>query len=109
MSDPKMPDANNVYGHIISQQGLFLVLREVRRFVAENRAFIYRSQFNGAETLHFSTDTVDFMSTPLEDGPRHLINGSVRGTPEDVVAFVRALSESLIEGGIEHRFEVYDD
>jgi len=77
--------------------------------VGEKRASIYKSQFNGVETLHLSTDAVDFESTPLEDGSRHLLNGGVAGDSNDVVGFVTAVSRLLTEAGIQHSFEVYDN
>ena len=108
MTDPKMPEGNNVYGHVVAPHGLHPILQAVRQLVGENRASIYKSQFNRSETLHFSTDAVDFESTPLEDGRRHLINGGVGGDSNDVVAFVRAMSRLLTEAGVEHSFEIYD-
>lgn len=103
-----IPDGNNVYGHIVSSQGLQSALRAVKRLIGEDRAYIYKSQFNGAETLHFGTDSIQFDSTPLEEAGRHLLNGGVGGSLEDVVEFVEAMSRLFTEEGIEHRFEVYD-
>lgn len=102
------PDGNNVYGRVVTTTGLGPVLRAVQRIVGEGRAFIHTSQFDGAETLHFATDDADFESTPLGDGS-HLLNGGVGGTPDEAVAFVRALSQAFAEAGTDHRFEVYDD
>jgi hypothetical protein len=96
---------NNVYSQIVAPHGLHPVLQCVIRLVGEGQASTYKSQFNGAETLHFSTDVLDFESIPLEDGSRHLLNGGVSGTLDDVVGFVRAMSKLFIEAGIEHRFE----
>lgn len=104
-----IPDFNNVYGHIVVSNGLQPVLRVVNGLVGEGRAYIKKSQFNGAETLRIGTDNVNFESTPLEDAGRHLLSGGVGGSLEEVVEFVRALSRSLAQDGIEHRFEVYDD
>src|SRR5580704_14822116 len=102
------PDGNNnVYGHIVAPLGLYPILQAVSSVIGEGRACIHKSQFNGAETLRFSTDCVDFESTPLEEGNQHLLNGGVGGTLEDHVAFVGAMSKALTEIGIEHRFEVY--
>jgi hypothetical protein len=103
-----IPDGNNVYGHIVSSQGLQPVLRAMKRLIGEDRAYIYKSQFNGTETLHFDTDSIQLHSTPLEESGRHLLNGGVGGSLEDVVKFVGAMSRLLAEEGIEHSFEVYD-
>jgi hypothetical protein len=103
-----MPDFNNVYGHVVTPHGLDSVLKAVSRLAGVNRAFVKKSQFDRAETLSFSSDTADFDSTPLEGGHRHLLNGAVEGTLQNVVRFVQSMSELLAEAGIEHKFEVYD-
>lgn len=103
-----IPHGNNVYGQVIAPEGLQPVLRAVERLIGENRVYIKKSQFSGAETLHFGTDDTQFDSTPLEEAGHHLVNGAVGGSLEDVVGFVRALSGSLPQEGIEHHFEVYD-
>lgn len=103
-----MPDSNNVYGRIVAPGGLAPVLGAVRGLPGLERAYVKKSQYDGAEVLRFSSDAVDFESTPLGGGPRHLLNGGVEGPPEDVVGFVRAMSDRLAEAGVEHHFEVYD-
>ena len=105
-----IPEGNNVYGIITAPHGLQPVLQAVERLVAGGEAYIYLSQFNfGAETLHLSSESVELNSEPLEDGVHHLFNGGVGGSPEEVVHFIRALSESLSRSGIGHSFEIYDD
>ncbi len=104
-----IPEGNNVYGIITAPQGLQPILRAVEQVAGSGRAYIYRSQFNGAETLHLRSESVNFKSDYLDDGIRHLFNGGVGGSLEEVLGFVRALSESLSRSGIEHSFEVYED
>ena len=109
MIDRNQPDYDNVYGHVVAPNGLQPILDVVRRLIGECRASIKTSQFNGAETLRFSTDAVDFESTPLKDGSQHLLNGGVGGDLSDVLAFVKTMSRLLTEASIEHSFEVYDN
>ena len=104
-----IPEGNNVYGTITAPQGLEAVLRAVQQVVSGGRAYINRSQFNGAETLHLRSESIDFESDHLGDGVQHLFSGGVDGSLEEVIGFVRALSESLSRSGIEHSFEIYDD
>ena len=104
-----VPEGNNVYGIITAPQGLEPVLRAIEQVVSGGRASIYRSRFNGSETLRLRSESADFESDHLDDGVQHLFNGGVGGSLEEVVALVRALSESLSQSGIEHSFEVYDD
>lgn len=108
MPHPTVPEGNNVYGHIVSPDGLQPILQVARRLVGDGRASIYKSQFNGAETLRFTTETVDFESAPLEQSGRHLLNGGIAGDSSEIVSFVEAMSRLLQETGIEHSFEVYD-
>jgi hypothetical protein len=108
MEETMLPEGDNVCGIISAPQGLKPVLKAVELVVGEGRAYIYRSQFNGAETLHIRSEVADFESDYLEDGVQHLFNGGVGGSLEEVQAFVRKLSESLSRSGIEHFFEVYD-
>ena len=84
------------------------ILRAVEQVVGRGHAYIKRSGFDGAETLHVLSESADFESDYLDDGVEHLFNGGVGGSLEEVVAFVRTLSESLSRSGIEHCFEVYD-
>ncbi len=109
MNVPTRPDGNNVFGLVVAPDGLDPVLQAVSRLVGARHASIYQSRFDGAETLRFSTDSVDFESTPLEGGHQHLLNGGVGGTAEDVLAFVRELARVFTEAGIQCSFEVYDD
>ena len=102
-----IPDSNNVYGHFIAPDGLLPVQQVVKRLVGDGGASIYRSQFDGDETLHISTETVNFESITEGNGA-YLLNGGVSGTVDEVVGFVNLLSNVLTEVGIEHGFEVYD-
>ncbi|WP_145096165.1 hypothetical protein [Anatilimnocola aggregata] len=108
MTNPKIPEVNNVYGHIQAPQGLNVILHAVTPVVGEQRAFVHVSQFNGDEILRFASDVAEFESIPLEEPSRHLLNGCVAGSLDEVVAFVRALSGQLAQAAVEHRFEVYD-
>ena len=103
-----IPEGYNVYGLITTPQGLRPILRAVEQVVGRGHAYIKRSGFDGAETLHVLSESADFESDYLDDGVEHLFNGGVGGSLEEVVAFVRTLSESLSRSGIEHCFEVYD-
>lgn len=104
-----IPKGNNVYGVITAAQGLEPALRAIEQMVTGGQAYIYRSQFNGAETLRLRSVTADFDSDHLCDGVQHSFNGGVDGSLEEVIHFVRRLSELLSRSGIEHSFEVYDD
>lgn len=104
-----IPDKSNVFGTITAPQGLQSVLRALGHLVVEGRAHVYRSQFNGAETLRLHLEWAEMESSPLDNGIQHLFNGGVGGSLEEVVGFIHALSDALQSGGIEHRFEIYDE
>lgn len=103
-----LPDANNVYGHVVAPQGLAPVLAAVRPLSTGGRALLNTSGYDGTTTLHLETETLDLATTPLGGG-RHLFNGGVAGTADEVVARVQSLSAALSAVGVEHGFEVYDE
>src|SRR5947209_5496900 len=103
-----IPENDNVYGIFTARHSLEPVLRAIKEVVAAGRVYIYRSQFNGAETLHLESETAQFESEPLDGGVEHLFSGGVSGSLDEVIRFVQRLSESLSLWGIEHSFEVYD-
>lgn len=102
-----IPDASNVYGHVVTPAGLNPVLAAVRPLAIGGRVWLKTSGYDGATTLHLETDTLDFATTPLGGGS-HLFNGGVAGSTAEVVALVERLSAALSGGGVEHNFEVYD-
>ncbi len=102
-------EVDNVYGVITAEQGVRHVLRAVEHLFAGGRTSVNRSSDHGAETLRLRSDQAEFESEPLADGVQHLFNGTVGGPLEQVLGFVRSLSEALRTAGIEHRFEVYDE
>ena len=109
VADDLLPDGNNVYGTVVAPDGMQPVLESVQRLVGKDNAYIYVSGYNGASTLHFSTQRCDFESTPLDDGSQHLLNGGVAGSVEAVIEFVKELSLHLSDAQIKHSFEVYDE
>lgn len=102
-----LPDAKNVYGHVLAPQGLGSVLAAVRPLATDGRAWLKTSGFDGTTTFHLETDSLDFATTPLGGG-RHLFNGVVAGLAAEVVACVGRLSAALSAAGVEHGFEAYD-
>lgn len=103
-----MSDTNNVYGIIMAPEGLEPSLQAIKHLVPGGRASIYRSGYNGAETLRLCSQRVEFESDPLEDGVQHLFDGGVSGSLEEIVEFVQQLSKSLQTAGTKRHFEVYD-
>ena len=105
----RKPDGNNVYGIVCAPGGLKAILSIAQSLVGNDLASIYVSGYDGAATLRFSSDECDFESTPLGQNDEHLLNGGVAGCSDNVVEFVRVLSERLTQAAIANRFEVYDD
>jgi hypothetical protein len=103
-----IPDSNNVCGIVTAPNGLQPVLKAINTAFADCRAYIKRSQFNGAETLHVRGESIDFDSDPLSEESKHLFNGGVGGAPQRVVELMQKLSNAFSAAGIEHSLEVYD-
>ncbi|WP_254509934.1 hypothetical protein [Anatilimnocola floriformis] len=103
-----IPDHNNVYGALKTTAGLQSVLNALRSLSGIEKAFIYTSSHNGAETLHFSSAEFDFVSTPLEIH-EHLLNGAVAGPPAQIAGTVQTIAAALTVAGIEAKFEINDE
>ena len=108
VADTVIPEQNNVFGFIEAPQGIAAVLLALEHVVAKGDASIYRSAYNGAETLRLRNNRVELESDPLDDGIKHLFGGGIGGSLEEVTGFVRTMSEALNLAGVEHQFEVYD-
>ncbi len=103
------PGSNNVYGLIAPASNDLRPLLEVLRPLADGgKLYIYKSGFNGAETLHLRTESADLESEPLEETGVHLFNGGIAGTPQEVAAYVCRVAELLSSVGTEYALEVYD-
>jgi hypothetical protein len=101
-------NGNNVYGSLFAPDGLEIILDVIKPLLLDGKVYIYTSQFNSAKTLHLLSEHVDFGSEPLEND-KHLFNGFVDGTLEDVKNFVSLLSKALKSINIRHSFEIYDE
>jgi hypothetical protein len=107
---PPFPERSNVAGLIIPPNGDLRPLLEVLKPITEDgKAYIYRSGYNGAKTLHLRTDWADLDSEPLENSRIHLFNGAVAGTLEQAAAFVQRVAELFSSVGAEYALEVYDE
>jgi hypothetical protein len=99
---------NNVYGSLFAPDGLEIILDVIKPLLHDGKVYIYTSQFNSAKTLRLRSKNVDFGSEPLENN-KHLLNGFVYGTFQDVKNFVSLLSKALKSINIQHSFEIYDE
>lgn len=104
----RIPRTNNVYGQIVSPDGLVRVKDAVERALGPGSVSLFRAPGADADTLRVRTDVCDFESLALPGGMEYLLNGSVSGTAEHVITFVRSLSAALDDARIEHTFEVLD-
>lgn len=102
-----VPDGNNVYA-ILAVHGLAKVGKAARRACGPEAVSLYRSGYDGTDTLRIRTASADFETTHLGDD-EYLLSGGVGGFVGEVKAFVCRLSESLAAEGVTHQFEVYDD
>lgn len=100
------PDDDNVAGLLNAPRGLATVAAAVGRTFGQDLVSVYRSGFDGTETLRVRTASAEFETTHL-GGDEYLFNGGVGGSPAEVEAFLRRLSASLAADGIGHQFEVY--
>ena len=103
-----LPDANNVFGEIIAPCGLVPVRRAIEQAFEGVRTSVYRSQYDGSESLRLQADCFELESTP-DSGCQHFFNGAVGGSPDDIAEFATRLAATLEAAGVSSVFEIYDD
>jgi hypothetical protein len=102
-----VPESNNVYGYLMAPKGLRPLLVALRQLFDDELVSIRTSSFDESETLRLSSDVMDFESTPLGGG-KHLLNGGVTGSRDQVLPVVQKISHAFAEATIEHQFEIHD-
>lgn len=102
-----VPDGNNVYA-VLTAHGLTKVERAAKHALGRDAVSVYRSAYDGGDTLKVRTESAYFETTLL-GGDEYLLSGGVGGSAEEIEAFVKKLSASLAAEGVTHQFEVYDD
>lgn len=104
-----LPNKQNVRGVVTVPGGIRSVLGAVQQVFGESAVSIYRSGYDGAETLRVRTDFAELDSDDLRETDQHLLGGAVAGSLDEVARVVQQLSEALAQAGIAHQFEVYVD
>jgi hypothetical protein len=104
----RRPQTNNVYGQIVAPDGLRPVVVALEKALGPGCASVFNPRPGAAEVLRLRTDAAEFESLPLPGGMDHVLNGSVAGSPDEITAFVRRISEALAETKIEHTFDVVE-
>jgi hypothetical protein len=74
-----LPSVNNVYGYLYSKTSLRDVAKLLRNYlgVSEKQIYIYRSQFDGNETLKIKMEKCELETQSLKEGDKWLLNGAV--------------------------------
>ncbi len=106
-----LPPFNNIYGYIHSHKSLIEIAKIFRNHLGllEQQVYIYKSQFDGDETLNIRMETYDFETQSLPEGNKWLFNDAVAGDIKSIKAILKQLSEPLIREKYEITFEIYDD
>jgi hypothetical protein len=105
-----LPDGNNIYGYLSSKTGLRDVAKVLRNYLdlSEKQIYIYRSQFDGDETLKIRAEIYEFETQSLEEGDKWLFNGAVAGDVNSIKATLKEICDPLRRQGYETKFEIYD-
>ena len=106
-----LPIANNVYGFLYSKIGLRDAAKVLRNCLglSEKQAYIYKSQFDGDETLKIRTEVYEFETQSLKEGDKWLFNGAVAGDIDSIKAILKEICAPLKFKGYEANFEIYDE
>ncbi|MEL6438127.1 MAG: hypothetical protein AAFQ80_02555 [Cyanobacteria bacterium J06621_8] len=106
-----LPITNNVYGFLYSKVGLRDVAKVLQDFLelSEKQAYIYKSQFDGNETLKIRTEAYEFETQSLEEEDKWLFNGAVAGDIDSIKVILKEICDTLKIKGYEANFEIYDE
>ncbi|TYQ28208.1 hypothetical protein [Pseudanabaena sp. UWO310] len=106
-----LPALNNVYGYLHSKTGLRDIAKVLRNYLglSEKQIYIYRSQFDGNETLKIRMETCELETQSLEEGDKWLFNGAVAGDIDSIKATLKEICDPLTRKGYETNFEIYDE
>jgi hypothetical protein len=106
-----LPPVNNVYGYLYSKTGLQEVAKLLRSHLGltEEEILIYKSRFDGNETLKIRLKACEFETQSLKEGNKWLFNGAVAGDIDSIEATLKTLSDPLHWAGYETSFEIYDE
>jgi hypothetical protein len=106
-----LPPANNVYGYLYSKTGLRDVAKLLRNHLglSEQQIYIYKSQFDGNETLMIKTETCELETQSLKEGDKWLFNGAVAGDIDSIKSTLKEICDPLRHKGYETKFEIYDE
>jgi hypothetical protein len=104
----RRPQANNVYGQIVSPDGLAPLRVAIENAFGPGCVSLFHARPGAPEMLRIRTDAADFESLPLPGGMDYLLNGAVAGGIDDVKSFAQRLSDAFVKAKIEHTFDVHD-
>lgn len=76
--------------------------------LTKTEVYVYKSQFDGSETLNVRTEEYEFEARKAKEEKTWLLNGSVAGERDDILTAIKLLSSQLHWAGYETKFEIYD-
>ena len=106
-----LPATDNVFGEFCCS-GSLEKLAEVLRAHLDLRAeqvWVKRSNATNEQTIRLQHSTADFESERIDAKDTYLFNGRVKGSREDVLAYVERLYTVLSINGFSPEFEIYQD
>jgi hypothetical protein len=107
----ELPDTNNVYGHFSSHANLEKLAAILRRrlFFDEDEVTVYKSSFDGCQTIRITNQIAEFESTKFDNEGTYSLNGAVAGSEKEIFDFVSNLFTVLKQHGYNPVFEIYDE
>ena len=100
----------HIYGILIcsSLEKLCKILRD-RLGLTKAEVYLYKSQFDGAESLKVRTDIYNLETDKTDRDSEYLLNGEVAGETAEVINRVEAIAHVLNQNKHRCHFEIYDD
>lgn len=106
----ELPSPNNVYGFLFSRTSLEKVAEVLRSRLGltKTEVYVYRSGFDGSETLKVRTEAYEFETQKAKENNTWLFSGSVAGNLDEILTVLKLLSSHLRWAGYDTKFEIYD-
>ena len=104
-----LPPVSNVFGYLRSSVGLRPVAAALcsRLGLSVAEVGVRSSDFDGTETLRIETPRCS-LETRAHASDTWLFNGAVAGPPEEILATLLPLVQTLTWAGFSASFEIYD-
>ena len=77
--------------------------------LTKTEAYVYKSQFDGSESLKIRTNIYHLNTDKTNKSSEHLFGGEVAGNDSEVIARIRIIADILNRSNCRCHFKIYND